>query len=81
MDIFILYFVGKGLGKEEDGITKAIKLGVKNDTQGVMMIIMIFKLIFFKDRGSSYNKTTVQLLLLRIIAIHQQATKIIESQF
>ncbi|XP_048584528.1 G patch domain-containing protein 4 isoform X3 [Nematostella vectensis] len=26
---------GKGLGKEEGGITKAIKVGVKNDTRGV----------------------------------------------
>ncbi|XP_031564951.1 G patch domain-containing protein 4-like [Actinia tenebrosa] len=26
---------GKGLGKEEDGIKKAIKVGIKNDTQGV----------------------------------------------
>ncbi|XP_020894727.2 G patch domain-containing protein 4-like [Exaiptasia diaphana] len=26
---------GKGLGKEEDGIKEAIKVGIKNDTQGV----------------------------------------------
>ena len=33
-------FLGKGLGKAEDGISKAIKVGIKNDTNGVSMLFL-----------------------------------------
>ena len=29
------FFIGKGLGKEESGISKAIKVNIKTDTAGV----------------------------------------------
>lgn len=32
---FLYLFVGKGLGKEESGISKAIKVNIKTDTAGV----------------------------------------------
>lgn len=33
--LYLFLFVGKGLGKEESGISKAIKVNIKTDTAGV----------------------------------------------
>jgi len=33
--------LGKGLGKDEDGITQAIKVPLKKDTAGVLVIVCI----------------------------------------
>jgi len=44
-----LYLTGKGLGKEESGISKAIKVNIKTDTAGVS-----FK-VSCKKRPSYYS--------------------------
>ena len=44
--VFFSSFAGKGLGKEEQGISKAIKVNVKTDLAGVSFINMTCSFCF-----------------------------------